>query len=194
MKQLACILMAVLMTALSLAGCSASDGNDNTGHTPTGKVVVNFEGTVAEVNKDEVTLENGKIIVISSDTVFAGDPDTNDAVSKEIAAGNFIQGYTKDDPDGDRVSADKIYCNIAVQPGGGKLLVNFEGTIAAAEGRRLTLDSGQVILVTDDTVFSVATGTVENVILSEGHYIQGYTPDDPAASEITAGHIHIVIY
>ena len=32
---------------------------------------------------------------------------------EEIAVGNFIQGYTKDNPDANQVSADKIYCNIA---------------------------------------------------------------------------------
>ena len=67
---------------------------------------------------------------------------------------NFVQGYTKDDPDAERVAADKIYCNTAVQPGGGKLAVNFEGTVASVEETRITLENGQVILVTDDTVFS----------------------------------------
>lgn len=64
-----------------------------------------------------------------------GDPDTNNAVSKEIVVGNFIQGYTKDDPGSKRVSADKIYCDAAVRSGG-KIVVNFDEKVAAVEGDR----------------------------------------------------------
>lgn len=113
MKKLVCICMAALMTLSTMVGCSPADTTsaDNAGSAPTGKVGVNFEGTVTAVNGDEVTLESGKIIVISSDT------------------GNFVQGYTEDDPDSERVSADKIYCNLAARIGG-KLGINFEGTTA----------------------------------------------------------------
>lgn len=195
MKKLVCICMAALMTLFTLVGCSTEStvSSDNAGGTSTSKVVVNFEGTVTAINGDEITLENGKIIVISSDTIFAGDPDTSNAVSEEIIVGNFIQGYTDDDPDSEQVSADKIYCNAAVRTGG-KLVINFEGTVAAVEDDRITLDNGQVILITDNTVFSIASGIIENAILSVGYHIQGYTGDDPAASEITASRIHIIAY
>lgn len=195
MKKLICIGMAALVALLALVGCSTEyTGNSaNAGGTSASKVVVNFEGTVTAVNGDEVMLENGKIVVISSDTVFAGDPDTNNAVSKEIVVGNFIQGYTKDDPDSKRVSADKIYCNAAVRSGG-KIVVNFDEKVAAVEGDRITLENDQVVLISDDTVFSIASGVVENVILSEGNQIQGYTEDDPTASEFTASHIHIIAF
>ncbi|MBQ8687831.1 MAG: hypothetical protein IJ512_04700 [Ruminococcus sp.] len=195
MKKFASICMVSLMALSALVGCSADDtaNSENASGAPTGKVVVNFEGTVTAINGDEITLENGKIVVISSDTVFAGDPDTNNAVSEEIAIGNFIQGYTEDDPDSEQVSADKIYCNMAVRTGG-KLVINFEGRVSAIENDRITLENGQVILVSDDTVFSIASGVVENVILSEGYSIQGYTEGDPAASEVTASRIHIIAY
>lgn len=195
MKRIASICMVSLIAISALVGCSAAGtaNSENTSSAPTGKVVVNFEGTVTAINGDEVTLENGKIVVISSDTVFAGDLDTNNAVSEEIVIGNFIQGYTEDDPDSEQVSADKIYCNMAVRTGS-KLAINFEGRVSAVENDRITLESGQVILVSDDTVFSIASGVVENVILSEGYSIQGYTEDDPAASEVTASRIHIIAY
>ena len=175
MKKLVCICMAALMTLSTMVGCSPADTTsaDNAGSAPTGKVGVNFEGTVTAVNGDEVTLESGKIIVITSDT------------------GNFIQGYTEDDPDSERVSADKIYCNVAARIGG-KLVINFEGKVAAVEDDRMTLENGQVVLISDDTVFSIASGVVEHIILSEGYNIQGYTEDDAAASEITASRIHII--
>lgn len=195
MKKLVCICMAALMTLFTLVGCSIEGtvSSGNAGSTSTGKVVVNFEGTVTAINGDEITLENGKIIVISSDTIFAGDPDTNNAVSEEIIVGNFIQGYTDDDPDSEQVSAEKIYYNTAVRTGG-KLVINFEGKVAAIEDGHITLDNGQVILITDDTVFSIARGIVENAILSEGYHIQGHTEDDPTASEVTASRIHIIAY
>ena len=151
MKKLVCICMAALMTLSTMVGCSPADTTsaDNAGSAPTGKVVVNFEGTVTAVNGDEVTLESGKIIVITSDT------------------GNFIQGYTEDDPDSERVSADKIYCNVAARIGG-KLVINFEGKVAAVEDDRMTLENGQVVLISDDTVFSIASGVVEHIILLRG--------------------------
>ena len=186
-----CLDSVMLFAALTACGSNASVTLD--GGT-TGKVVVTIEGTVTAVNGSEFTLDSGKVVVISADTVFAGDRDTNNAVSEDIAVGNFVQGYTKGDPDAERVSADKIYCNTAVQPGGGKLAVNFEGTVASVEETRITLENGQVILVTDDTVFSIASGVVENIILSEGDHIQGHTSEDPAASEITASRIHFIAF
>lgn len=191
MNKIACICLAALMALSALTGCTPKSTNVDSAQNS--KVVINFEGTVTAVNEEEITLENGKIIVISSDTVFAGDPDTNNAVSEEIAVGNFIQGYTKDDPDADRLSAGKIYCN-APQRTGGKLVINFEGVVATVDGNRITLENGQVVLIAEDTVFSIASGVVEDAILAEGYSIQGYTADDPAASEIHASRIHIIEY
>lgn len=77
---------------------------------------------------------------------------------------------------------------------GSKLVINFDGKVAAVEDDRITLDNGQVIIITNDTVFSIANGIVENAILSVGYNIQGYTKDDPTASEVTASRIHIIAY
>ena len=186
-----CLASAMLFAALTACGSSASTAPEG---GAAGKVVVNIEGTVTAVNGNEFTLDSGKIVVISADTIFAGDRDTNHAVSEDIAVGNFVQGYTKDDPNAERVSAGKIYCNTAVQPSGGKLAVNFEGTVASVEEGRITLENGQAVFITDDTVFSVASGVVETIILSEGDHIQGHTSDDPAASEITASRIHFIAF
>lgn len=200
MKKFACICMAAVLSASVLVGCSANSVPDtnstsesdstNVSGVTAGKVIVNFEGTVTAVNGNEITLENGKTIVISSDTVFAGDPDTNNAVSENIDVGNFVQGFTNDDPESDQISADKIWCNVAAQPSMGKLMTNFAGTVAAVDGKSVTLESGEVILMDNDTVFSVASGIVENVILTEGYSIQGYA-ENP---ETAASHIHIIAY
>lgn len=69
-------------------------------------------------------------------------------------------------------------------------MTNFAGTVAAVDGKSVTLESGEVILMDNDTVFSVASGIVENVILTEGYSIQGYA-ENP---ETAASHIHIIAY
>lgn len=196
MKKLVCICMAAMMAFTTLQGCSTASTNssDDVNDAATGKVVVNIEGTVTAVNGDEVSLGNGKTVIISEETVFVSDPDTNHVVSEEIVIGNFIQGYTKDDPDSGQVIADKIYSNVPVQTGSGKMVINFEGMVTTVEDDRITLENGQVILITDDTVFSVASGIVEGIVLLEGYNIQGYTEDDLNASEVTASRIHIITY
>lgn len=183
MKKIICIFMAVTMVIFALMGCSA-DQSPAKGET-TGKVVINFEGTVAAVHGNEITLENGKVIVISENTVFGGDIDTNGAVSEEIVVGNFIQGYTKDNAEADRITAAKVYCNEKVNPAVGKLVVNFEGKIVSVNGNEITLNNGEIIIVTEDTVYSIAGGAVKNIILCEGYTIQGY-------AEGTASRIHII--
>ena len=196
MKKTVCICMAILTVLSVLPGCSPSgtaSSPDNQSSTPSPKAVINFEGIVTSINGDNFTLENGKTVIISSDTVFAGDPDTSNTVSNEIFVGNFIQGYTEDDPDTIQVTAGKIYYNEMVQTSG-KLVVNFEGKITAVDNNRISLENGQTVLISDDTVFSIAGGVIKNVTLSEGYTIQGYTKDEPAASEITASRIHIITY
>ena len=200
MKKITCICVAAAWSASVLAGCSADSksgtngtsvsDSTNVSSVTAGKVIVNFEGVVTAVNENEITLENGKIIVISSDTVFAGDPDTNNSVSEDIVVGNFVQGYTKDDPESDKVSADKIWCNVAAQPGMGKIKINFEGIVKSVDGSSITLENGEVILTDSNTVFSIASGIVENAALSEGYSIQGYAEN----SETAATRIHIIEY
>ncbi|MBQ7874591.1 MAG: hypothetical protein IJ306_05470 [Oscillospiraceae bacterium] len=183
MKKIICIFMAVMMVMFALMGCSANQNPAKA--ATTGKVVINFEGTVAAVDGNEITLESGKVIVISENTVFGGDVDTNVAVSEEIDVGNFIQGYTEDDPEADRITAAKVYCNAKVNPAVGKLVINFEGKIVSISGNEITLDSGKTITVTEATVYSVAGGSVENIVLCEGYTVQGY-------AEGTASRIHII--
>lgn len=190
MKKAVCMCLVIVMALVALVGCSKAETETA---AQSGKVVVNFEGVVTAVDGEKITLENGKIVLVSSDTVFSGDPDTGHGVSEEILVGNFIQGYTKDDPDADQISAHKLYCNEPARSGG-KMVVNFEGKVTAVAGNRVTLENGQVVLIDEATVFSIASGVVEHVILSEGYQIQGHTGDNPAAQEISASRIHIIEY
>ena len=125
-KYLSIIAMAAIVSAVSAcsgaAAISQEEAMNNTvsevaavseNEQPTiahaAKVVVNFEGTVTEVNGNEITLENGKTVVITDETVFGGDPDTGNAVSSDIAVGNFIQGFTQDDPEADEITAVRMH-------------------------------------------------------------------------------------
>ena len=63
------------------------------------------------VDGDRITLKDGKVILITDDTAFGGDPDTNNVVSDNIQVGNFIQGYTEDDTDAEKVTANRIWTN-----------------------------------------------------------------------------------
>ena len=76
----------------------------------------------------------------------------------------------------------------------GKMVVNIEGTVSEVDEDRITLDNGQVVIVNENTAFTDAKGTVEDAVLAEGDFIQGYTEDDPAAAEVTAKRIHIVVF
>lgn len=145
------------------------------------KPVINFEGVVAEVDGEKITLKDGKVIRITEDTVFMGDPDTGNAVGEEILAGNFIQGYTED-ADAEEIVAGKIWTNDRPS-GGGKRVINFEGRVVKAAPDQLTLDNGKVVHITADTAVTASDGSAAEV--AEGDYIQGYA-EDAEADEVTA--------
>ena len=85
---------------------------DNISDRPTNlKPVINFEGVVTAVDGDRITLKDGKIILITDDTAFGGDLNTNNVVSDNIQVGNFIQGYTEGDADAEEVTANRIWTN-----------------------------------------------------------------------------------
>ena len=75
------------------------------------KPVINFEGVVTAVDGDRITLKDGKVILITDDTAFGGDLNTNNVVSDNIQVGNFIQGYTEDDTGAEEVTANRIWTN-----------------------------------------------------------------------------------
>ena len=193
MRKVLSVCVAVLTAIVVMTGCGSAK-QENPMEGTLGKVAVNIEGTISAVDGDEITLDNGKVVVISKDTVFAGDPDTNSQVSNEFAVGNFIQGYTSENPDAEKVTATNIYINEAPMTTGGKIVINYEGTVASANENGVVLDNGQVVGFDENTVFTDVNGTVGQPELKAGSYIQGYTEDDAAATEITAKRVHIVVY
>ena len=85
---------------------------DNISDRPTNlKPVINFEGIVTAVDGNRITLKDGKVILITDDTAFGGDLDTNNVVSDNIRVGNFIQGYTEGDTNAGEVTANRIWTN-----------------------------------------------------------------------------------
>ena len=69
---------------------------------PASKMVVNFEGRVAAIEEDKVTLEDGTIVLTDGAEISA--PDGSAA---EIAVGDHIQGYAED-PDAAELNAVSI--------------------------------------------------------------------------------------
>ena len=183
--------LAAVMAISLLSGCAGKDQNHTEasfGENPAQKPVVNFEGVVTAVDGGTVTLSNGKTVIITDETVFASDPDSNAAVSKDIAVGNFIQGYTADNADADEVTAGNIWTNDTPAVGG-KLAVNFEGRVVSVESGKVTLEDGRVVLIDGADIFTPDGSTAE---ITVGDYIQGYA-EDPDAPELNASSILITV-
>lgn len=76
------------------------------------KVVVNIAGKIKSLDNNKITLDSGKVVIITDTTVFKGDRDMGEQeVSREFEIGNYICGYTKDNPDLQEVTAARIYQN-----------------------------------------------------------------------------------
>ena len=133
-----------------------------------------------------LTLDSGKTVVITDRTEFAPDPDSDGTVSRDIAVGNYIQGYTADGADDEKVTAENIWTNTV--PTGGKMAVNFEGRVSAAEDGRVTLEDGRTVLISGSTSVAAPDGTAADI--AAGDYIQGYA-DNPEDSELNARSILI---
>ena len=162
--------------------------NNTTHEEPTigMKPVINFEGVVTAVDDNSVTLKDGKIVLITENTKFMGDPDTGNAVSEDILIGNFIQGYTEDDTAAAEITASKIWTNEGSTAGGGKRVINFEGRVAKVEQGSVILDNGKIVKLAEDTTVTHPDGSSAEI--AEGDYIQGYA-ENAENSEIIAKYI-----
>lgn len=183
MKKTLCTLGAISLLAVSLlTGCSTGAADTPKGSAAQ-KPVINIEGVVTAVDEGTITLDSGKVVVITDQTEFAADPDGDGTVSRDIAAGNLIQGYTAGDPDAEKVTANRIWTNAAPTGGkGGKLAVNFEGRVTAVEDGRAALEDGRVVLTGGANVFAPDGSPAQ---VTAGDYIQGYA-ENPEGSEIAA--------
>lgn len=89
-----------------MVGCAGGQqeqtGSFSETSTATGKMAVNFEGRVAAVESDRVTLEDGTVVLTGQAAV-----STPDGSAGEIAVGDYIQGYAEN-PEGDEVAASAI--------------------------------------------------------------------------------------
>lgn len=173
----------ILILALALCLLTGCAGQKTDETAPLQKPVVNFEGTVAAVADGSVTLEDGRVILITEQTQFAPDPDSAGTVtvSRDLAVGHFIQGYTEDDASAQTLTAANIWTNRA--PAGGRRVINFEGRVAAIADGRATLEDGRIVRIDISTFVSAPDGSAAEVAV--GDYIQGYS-DAPEAEEIPA--------
>lgn len=112
----ACLVLVAVLSICMLQSNTPANEAPTIGMKP----VINFEGVVVAVDGNSITLKDGKIILITESTEFMGDPDTGNAVSKDILVGNFIQGYTEDPTDAAEITARKIWTNEGRTSGGKK--------------------------------------------------------------------------
>lgn len=71
----------------------------------------------------------------------------------------------------------------------GKVAVNISGEIVEVDGKKVKLDDGKWVIITEETSFrDDPDNGVEavNSVLKIGNRIQGYTMDDPEADTVTA--------
>lgn len=182
--------MAACFALVAVLSSGILHNNSYTNEEPTisMKPVINFEGVVTAVDDNRVTLKDGKIILITENTKFMGDPDTSNAVSEDIIVGNFIQGYTEDDTDAAEITASKIWTNEGRTGGGAKRIINFEGRVTKVEQGSVILDNGKIVKLAEDTTVTSPDGSSAKI--AEGDYIQGYA-ENAENSEITAEYILI---
>ncbi len=122
MKRKALAGMVVALTLFAMTGCANttedSDPADQdlqstetvvVSEVPesTGKMSVNFEGRVTAVEDNQVTLDSGKIVLISDTTSVAA----YDGSTTTVAVGDYIQGYATD-PDSDTLEALNILVTV----------------------------------------------------------------------------------
>lgn len=72
-----------------------------------GKLRINFEGRVTQVEAGSVTLDSGKTVLVGDQTIIEG----FDGSAAEIAVGDYIQGYATD-PDSSQLEALRILVTI----------------------------------------------------------------------------------
>ncbi len=152
-------------------------------------IAINIEGAVAEVDGNKITLDSGKVILITADTVFeTQDVGDSVAINDKIEVGNFIQGFTSGDAEANEVTADVINTNEAPQIMG-SAVVNIEGVITevSEDGKSFLLDTGKWVKVTEDTEMGITGPTAapaDEQLFEDtfrvGNSIAGFTEDENA--------------
>ena len=117
MKRIVLLSIASMMTFGMLTGCSGQSDStppstvsaveDAPTTTMTGKISVNFEGRVSKVEAGRITLDTGKVVLISEQTEIK-DPQGQ---ATEISVGDYIQGYATD-PESAELDAQNILITV----------------------------------------------------------------------------------
>lgn len=106
MKKAVSMCVVALIAFCMLTGC----GNSNTtkpDEATTGKLVINFEGMVSDVEESCITLDNGQNVIFDEETIFT---DVNGTVENPaLTVGDYIQGYTENDPSDAEITAKRIH-------------------------------------------------------------------------------------
>ncbi len=181
-----------LSSSFDDTSAETSDSSDIAGEQllPTAKIAINIEGIVTEINGNKITLDNGKVVVITEETAFETQNVAERVpVDDEILIGNFIQGFTLDDLNSAEVTALVINSNGVLEMPMGSVIVNIEGVITevSEDGNSFLLDTGKWVVVTDETELGITGPTAapkEEQFFEEtfrvGNSIAGFTEDENA--------------
>jgi len=176
-----------------------------------GKVAVNIEGVISEVNADGKSFKVGDLWVEVTDRTKLGSNEptasqpSNELLQKEFKVGNIVSGYTSQDVGTGRVTADVIYNNMLAQkdskttpPTRGKAAVNIEGEITevSTDGKSFKV-GGLWVTVTPETGMGIDGPTAakpsEELLQKEfkvGNFVSGYTTEDTGTGKVNATRIY----
>ncbi len=213
MKKILITLLAGAMTITTLTACSEQTppiNNEGQNLSNENSVAI-FQGVIDEItdtsaivkpnNDQEHILSSGdKVKVnlsVSDDKFSVGDeivvyytgdimesyPLQIDTVDVEVAEEfESIQVEDNEKADNSNIETNELLPTA-------KIAINIEGIVTAVEGNKITLDSGKVVFITDETAFE--TQNVGEIVpidseILVGNFIQGFTLDDENLDEVTA--------
>lgn len=176
-----------------------------------GKVAVNIEGVISEVNADGKSFKVGDLWVEVTDHTKLGSNEptasqpNNELLQKEFKVGNIVSGYTSQDTGTGKVTADVIYNNMTAQkdnktspPTRGKAAVNIEGEITEVSPDGKSFKVGDLwVTVTPETGMGIEGPTAakpsEELLQKEfkvGNIVSGYTTEDTSTGKVNATRIY----
>ncbi|MFF2092267.1 hypothetical protein [Paenibacillus sp. NPDC058174] len=176
-----------------------------------GKVAVNIDGVISEVSADGKSFKVGNLWVEVTDQTQLGSKEptaaepSEDLLQKNFQVGNIVSGYTSQDVNTGKVTADVIYNNIAPQkdeaakpPVSGKAAVNIDGTITEVSPDGKSFKVGDLwVTVTPDTQLGIkgptAAAPSEELLQKEfkvGNIVSGFTTEDVSTGKVNATNIY----
>jgi hypothetical protein len=209
----ACAVLSVsLLTMNQQAPATNPTPSDVATKPPTmGKVAVNIDGVISEVSEDGKSFKVGNLWVEVTDQTALGSKEptaskpSEELLQKDFKVGNIVSGYTSQDVNTGKVTADVIYNNIAPQkddtanpPITGKAIVNIDGEITEVSADGHSFKVGDLwVTVTPETLMGIPGPTAakpsDELLQKEfkvGNIVSGFTSEDVSTEKVNATRIY----